>query len=112
VVQFRARPYLELKSHQISINPGGIVTLPMTLMNIPVSSGKNSNMVVFINNKEISIFKGATLRDVVIAYSKQSYKKVLNGSLGIYDRFGFLTESDGPANEGQHFYLKVRHKQE
>jgi hypothetical protein len=64
-------------------------------------------MKVYLNGKEIIIFKGATLGDVVLASSKQSYKMLKSGYLGIYDRYGFLTESDGPAVEGQQFFLKI-----
>lgn len=63
-------------------------------------------MIVFINEKKISVFKGATLADAVLAYSKENFMKLQDGSLGIFDRFGFLTESDGPAIEGQHYSLK------
>jgi hypothetical protein len=63
-------------------------------------------MIVFINEKKISVFKGATLANAVLTYSKEIFKKVQEGSLGIFDRFGFLTESDGPAIEGQHYFLK------
>jgi hypothetical protein len=67
-------------------------------------------MNIFINEKKISVFNGATLKDAVLSYSTQAFKMVKNGYLGIYDRFGFLTEPDGPVTEGQHFYLKVRKK--
>jgi hypothetical protein len=63
-------------------------------------------MIVFINEKKTSVFKGATLADAVLTYSKKNFKKVRDGSLGIFDRFGFLTEPDGPAMEGQHYFLK------
>ena len=67
-------------------------------------------MKVIINNKEIIIFRGATLREAILSYSLFSYRKLMHGYLGIYDRFGFLTEPDGPVSEGQRFYLKVRKK--
>lgn len=68
-------------------------------------------MKAFINNFEINIFKGATIRDAVLAYSKHSSKKLNSGYLAVYDRFGFLTEPDGPVSEGRHFFLKVKRKQ-
>ncbi len=64
-------------------------------------------MRIFINEKEIVLFRGATLKEAILTYSKVSYKKTESGYLGIYDRFGFLTEPDGPVYEGQHFFLKV-----
>jgi hypothetical protein len=69
-------------------------------------------MKVYLNEKEIIIFSGATLGDIVLAYSEHSYKMLKSGNLGIFDRFGFLTEPDGPIVEGQHFFLKIisKHK--
>jgi hypothetical protein len=67
-------------------------------------------MKVYMNKKEIDIFQGATLWDVLLAYSKHSFKMATNGYLAVYDRFGFLTELDGPAMESQHFFLKVAPK--
>jgi hypothetical protein len=68
-------------------------------------------MKVFVNGKEIQIFQGATVKDIILSYSEKSYKRLKGGFLGVYDRFGFLTEPDGPVMEGQQFYLKVRKKQ-
>ena len=66
-------------------------------------------MRVFINNTEVNIFYGATLKETIMAYSKTSYKKLKSGYLAVYDRFGFRTEMDGPVFEGQQFFLKVAH---
>lgn len=63
-------------------------------------------MVVILNKKEISIFKGATLYDLVLAYSKRSYKMLRNNKLCVFDQFGNLTEPDGPVYNGQTFYLR------
>ena len=63
-------------------------------------------MKVTLNKSEIIIFKGATISDMVLAYSERSYKMLKNGKLCVYDRFGNLTETDGPVYEGQIFFLK------
>jgi len=62
---------------------------------------------VIINDREIVIFRGATVGEAVRMYSGFSYKKLLTGYLVVQDRFGYRTEPDGPVMEGQHFYLKV-----
>lgn len=67
-------------------------------------------MKVFINKRPVIIFKGATLADAVLAYSPRSFKLLLNGYLSIFDRFGNLTEHDGPVQEGQHFSVKITSK--
>jgi len=63
-------------------------------------------MKVTLNKSEIIIFKGATISDLVLAYSERSYKMLKNGKLCVFDRFGNLTENDGPVYEGQLFFLK------
>jgi hypothetical protein len=63
-------------------------------------------MKVTLNNNEIIIFKGATVSEMVLAYSARSHKMLKNGKLCVFDRFGNLTEPDGPVYEGQLFYLK------
>jgi len=63
-------------------------------------------MKVILNKTEIILFKGATISDMVLAYSVRSHKMLKNGKLCVYDRFGNLTENDGPVYEGQMFFLK------
>jgi hypothetical protein len=63
-------------------------------------------MKVTINKSIITIFKGATISDMVLAYSERSFKMLKSGKLCVYDRFGNLTEPDGPVYEGQLFFLK------
>ena len=67
-------------------------------------------MKVYINHKPICIFAGARILDAIRAYSAVSLKQVQNESLVILDRFGNLTEPDGPLQDGQRLYLK-RNKQ-
>ena len=63
-------------------------------------------MKVTLNKSEITIFKGAKISDLVLAYSERSYKMLITGKLTVFDRFGNLTEIDGPVYEGQVFVLK------
>ncbi len=63
-------------------------------------------MKVTLNKNEVVIFKGATVGDMVLAYSERSYKMLKNNKLCVYDRFGNLTEMDGPIYDGQVFFLK------
>jgi hypothetical protein len=63
-------------------------------------------MKVILNKSEIIIFKGATISDLVLAYSLRSHKMLKKGKLCVFDRFGNLTETDGPVYEGQMFFLK------
>lgn len=63
-------------------------------------------MKVTLNKSEIILFKGATISELVLAYSARSHKMLKSGKLCVYDRFGNLTEIDGPVYEGQMFFLK------
>jgi hypothetical protein len=63
-------------------------------------------MKVTLNKHEIILFKGATINDLVLAYSARSHKMMKLGKLCVNDRFGNLTEADGPVYEGQIFFLK------
>jgi len=63
-------------------------------------------MIVYINHKAISIFKGAIVLDAIRAYSAYSLKQVMSGKLLIMDRFGNITDPDGPMREGQILSLK------
>lgn len=63
-------------------------------------------MKVTLNKSEIIIFKGATISDMVLAYSERSHKMLKSGKLCVFDRFGNLTENDGPVYDGQLFFLK------
>ena len=63
-------------------------------------------MKVTLNKSEILIFKGATISDLVLSYSERSFKMFKKGKLCVFDRFGNLTEADGPVYEGQMFFLK------
>jgi len=65
-------------------------------------------MKVTINKHEIILFKGATINDLVLAYSERSHNMMKLGKLCVYDRFGNVTEPDGPVYEGQIFFLKRR----
>jgi hypothetical protein len=63
-------------------------------------------MKVYINKKEVCIFAEACIRDALRAYSSRSLRMVLTGKLSVFDRFGNLTEPDGPLIEGQQLTLK------
>lgn len=64
-------------------------------------------MKVFVNDRGVEVFRGATLLDAVRAYSRVSFKRLLSGYLAVFDRFGYRTEPDGPAVEGGHYFLQV-----
>lgn len=58
-------------------------------------------MKIRINRREIEIFAGATLADAVLKYSARSYRRLLAGKITLMDRYGNITEPDGPVHDGQ-----------
>jgi len=63
---------------------------------------------IFINDREIEIFRGATVLEAIHRYSERACRMVLNGTLLVIDRFGNLTEADGELTEGQKIHLKKK----
>jgi len=59
-----------------------------------------------VNNHPVQIFRGALAGDAILAYSRHSFRRLLKGSLGIFDRFGNKTSPDGALKEGSSIYLK------
>jgi len=62
-------------------------------------------MKAFVNKQEIEVFRGATVADLVLAFSESDWKLLKEGRISVYDHYGNLTEADGPIIEGQHFFL-------
>lgn len=67
-------------------------------------------MIVFVNSRKIEIFSGARIRDALLCYSKNSFKKISSGHLVVQDRFGYETALDGPLIENQKIYIKIKNK--
>jgi hypothetical protein len=63
---------------------------------------------MFINDREITIFSGATVRDAVRSYSGRSSEQLEKGLLKVVDRFGNETDAGGELTAGQKLYLKKR----
>lgn len=62
-------------------------------------------MTVQINDKEIEIFTGATVKDVLLKYSKEKYQLALCGKAIIVDKNNNPVELNGEVSEGQRLYL-------
>ena len=65
-------------------------------------------MEVFINQTSVKIFKGARLRDVILKYSKHSYKQLMNKQIEIEDERGNLMEEDGRVWNGIKLFIKQK----
>lgn len=63
-------------------------------------------MTVLINDKEIEIFTGARVRDVLLKYSKEAYNAALSDENFIIDKNNNSIDLDGGVSEGQRLYTK------
>ncbi len=62
-------------------------------------------MIVQMNDKEIEIFAGARVQDVVLKFSKQAYKTTLSGQATILDKNNNPVDLEGEVSDGQRLYL-------
>jgi hypothetical protein len=58
-----------------------------------------------MNDKEIEIFAGARVQDVVLKFSKQAYKTTLSGQATILDKNNNPVDLEGEVSDGQRLYL-------
>jgi hypothetical protein len=69
-------------------------------------------MKVYVNQKEVQVFDGATIKDAVLAYDKKAHEFLLNGKLAVHDRFGNLMENDGELTAEQLLTIEPTHSDE
>ena len=69
-------------------------------------------MNVNVNQKEIQVFDGATVKDAVLAYDKKAHEFLLKGKLAVRDRFDNLLENDGELTSGQLITIEPTHSDE
>ena len=63
-------------------------------------------MKLFVNDKEITTHRGATVADVIRGYYVQRNKKLPGKLPVVTDAYGNTLASDGELNEGNHLYIK------
>jgi hypothetical protein len=61
-------------------------------------------MKVIVNDKEITVFRGARVRDVVLSFDKNIMRKI--SLYEIRDRYGNQTDIDGELQEGSKLSIK------
>lgn len=65
-------------------------------------------MKIFINDKEITIHRGAKVLDVIRAYYAQQGKKLPCKLPIVSDAYGNTVAHDGELSEGNHLYIKTK----
>jgi hypothetical protein len=61
-------------------------------------------MKVFVNDKELILFRGAKVRDAVLSFDKRILREISHYE--ILDKYGNQTEIDGALQEGSQLYIK------
>ena len=64
-------------------------------------------MNINVNGKEVEIFSGARVADVLRKYSKISWKQVQNGRKAVLDGHGHEVALDGELNGGERLLVKM-----
>lgn len=65
-------------------------------------------MIVFVNDKEISLFRGSRAGNAVLRYYTQMGKKKEIENLQITDAWGNVIAEDSPLSEGCKMYVKEK----
>ncbi|MCP5104494.1 MAG: hypothetical protein GY950_13995 [bacterium] len=65
-------------------------------------------MTVQMNDKEINVFAGARVRDVLLKYSKESYRAALSETLSVVDKNENAVDLDGEVSDGQRLYTREK----
>jgi hypothetical protein len=63
-------------------------------------------MQIKVNDREIEIFSGARVRDVLRKYSKITWTQIQKGSKAVFDRHGHEIALDGELSAGVRLFVK------
>jgi hypothetical protein len=61
-------------------------------------------MKVFVNDKEITLFEGAKVKDAILSFDKKALREI--SLYEILDRYGNQTDIDGALQEGSRLFIK------
>ncbi|MCU0236924.1 MAG: hypothetical protein MUC72_07550 [Acidobacteria bacterium] len=67
-------------------------------------------MNIKVNGREVEIFSGARVADVLRKYSRISWKQVQNGSKTVCDGLGHEIAHDGELNGGEALFVRMAGK--
>jgi hypothetical protein len=65
-------------------------------------------MQVKVNGQTIEIFAGAKVKDALMAYSSEQWKRVRNNQSTVHDGRGHLVGLDGELGGGEELFIKAR----
>lgn len=69
-------------------------------------------MRIKLNDKEMEIFSGARVKDVVMKYSRWTWRQVRTGRKAVFDRYGHEVAPDGELSGGEDLSIRVPEKRE
>lgn len=65
-------------------------------------------MKVLLNEKELTLFNGATLTHALQMYSKTALNDVKQGKAEVLDAYGNVTALDGALQNGTRLFLRTK----
>ncbi len=68
----------------------------------------NRTIEVFVNDRQVSIYRGMKVRHALIAFDQAIYSAVSSGKLLVFDQNGFVLGLDGSLEEGAKIYTSEK----
>ncbi len=65
-------------------------------------------MEVFVNGKQVRIYRGMKVKHALIAYDQDLYKAACEGSARVEDENGFVLGLDGALSEGAKIFIYMQ----
>ncbi len=63
------------------------------------------NIEVYVNDRELTIYRGMKIKHALIAYDQGMYKAALNGEVRVEDANGFTIDLEGSLSNGTRIYV-------
>ena len=60
----------------------------------------NESICVYVNDREISVYRGMKVKHALIAYDEGVYKAALEGEVRVEDQNGFSVGLEGSLSDG------------
>lgn len=68
------------------------------------------DILVYVNNKKVSIYRGMQVRHALIAHDYALYKAAEEGRAAVVDENGFTVGLDGSLRDGARLFVRERRR--
>jgi hypothetical protein len=66
------------------------------------------DVLVYVNNKKVSIYRGMQVKHALIAHDYSVYKAVEEGRAAVVDEKGFTVGMDGSLQDGAKLFIREK----